>query len=129
MVTTQVSVGSLKEGRYIIIDGVACMVRSVQTSKTGKHRHAKARVEAIGIVNKEKKIIVKPTHDNIDVPVIEKKSAQILSIAGDKANVMDMETYETFDLDIPEDLKADVTEGRQVIYWIILNDKIMKQVK
>ena len=45
------------------------------------------------------------------------------------ANVMDTETYEIFDLKIPEELKSEVKENSEVIYWIILNDKVMKQVK
>ena len=98
-------VGSLKVGGYVIIDGAACRVVSIQTSKTGKHGHAKSRVEAIGLVDDQKRIIVKPSHDRIEVPIVEKKSAQILSVIGDSANVMDLESYETFNLKSPEDLK------------------------
>ena len=42
---------------------------------------------------------------------------------------MDMESYETFDLEIPDDLKGEVEEGGQILYWEILEDKIMKKVK
>ena len=122
-------VGSLKVGGYVIIDGAACRVASIQTSKTGKHGHAKSRVEAIGLVDDQKRIIVKPSHDRIEVPIVEKKSAQILSVIGDSANVMDLESYETFNLKIPEDLKDKVTEGKQVLYWIVLNERILKQLK
>jgi len=41
---------------------------------------------------------------------IEKKTAQVLSIQGNTANVMDSETYETFDLEIPEELKGQVVD-------------------
>jgi len=129
MAVKQTDVGSLKKGGYVVVDGVACVVRSIQTSKTGKHGHAKARVEAVGILDDVKKIFVKPCHDNIAVPIIEKKNAQVLSITGESANVMDMETYETFDLKIPEELKGQVVEGGQVMYWIILDSKLMKQIK
>jgi len=122
-------VNTIKQGSYIIIDDIACVVKSLQISKPGKHGHAKCRIEASGLINGEKKIIVKPTHDNVEVPIVEKENAQVLSIHGDKANVMDMKTYETFDLDIPEELKDEVKPGMQVLYWIILGDKIMKQVK
>jgi len=70
-----------------------------------------------------------PGHDNVDVPIVEKKSAQVLSIQGSTANVMDSESYETFDLSIPEEFKGEVVEGVNVMYWVILNDKVMKQVK
>jgi len=129
MTTKLVAVGSIKDGAYIIIDGLPCTVKSVQVSKTGKHGHAKCRIEAIGIIGDQKKVIVKPAHDNIEVPIVEKKTAQVLSIQKDKANVMDMETYETLDLDIPEELKSEVKEGVQVQYWIILDKKVIKSVK
>jgi translation initiation factor 5A len=51
-----------------------------------------------------------------------------LSISGNTANVMDNESYETFDLEIPEELQGQVKDGCQVMYWIVLNDKVMKQV-
>ena len=122
-------IGSIKVGGCIIIDGVACRVVSVQTSKTGKHGHAKARIEAIGLINDDKKVIVKPSHDKAEVPIVEKKSAQVLSINNDVANVMDMETFETFDIKIPEELKGKVQENSNVVFWIILGIKVLKQMK
>ena len=124
-----VSVGEIKAGKYIVVDGMACVVKSVQKSKPGKHGHAKCRIEAVGLINGEKKIFVKPVHDTVDSPLIEKENAQVLSIKGDVANVMDLKTYETFDLNIPEEMKEEVKEGSQVMYWIILKDKMMKQVR
>ena len=123
------SVGSLKKGNYVVIDGIACTVVDTQTSRPGKHGHAKVRLSAVGLIDGKKRVIVMPGHDNIEVPIIDKKSAQVLSISGDMANVMDSETYETFDIKIPEELKGQVKEGSNVLYWIILNDKVIKQVK
>jgi len=124
-----VPIVSMKKGSYIVIDGVACVTQDTQTSRPGKHGHAKVRLTAVGILDGSKRVIVKPGHDNVETPIIEKKTAQILSISGDTANVMDMETYETFDLKIPEELKPDVAEGSSVLYWTILKDKVMKQIK
>ena len=42
---------------------------------------------------------------------------------------MDMETYDTFDLKVPDELKDRVKEGIQIIYWIILGEKVLKQIK
>lgn len=126
---TTTHVSALKPGSYVIIDGVACVVKNIQTSRTGKHGHAKCRVEAVGLINNDKKVIVSPAHDNIDVPIVSKRSAQVLSISNNMVNVMDIKTYETFDIKIPDELKDEVKEGGEVIYWIILDDKVMKQVK
>ncbi len=123
------SVGSLKKGNYVILEGAACTVSDMQISRPGKHGHAKVRLSAVGIIDRKKRVVVMPGHDNIEVPIIDKRTAQVLSISKDTANVMDMETYETFDLKIPEDLKSSCVEGATVLYWVILNDKVMKQVQ
>lgn len=129
METRQTDASSLKDGSYVILDDTPCIVKSIQTSKTGKHGHAKCRIEAIGMVDQRKIIKVMPGHEKVDVPIIEKRSAQVLSVSGDKANVMDSESYETFDIDIPEELKGQVTEGSNVMYWIIMDKRVIKQVK
>ncbi|HLF54844.1 MAG TPA: translation initiation factor IF-5A [Candidatus Nanoarchaeia archaeon] len=129
MSTKVVGAGTLKEGSYILIDGAACKVVSAETSKSGKHGHAKVRMVAVGILDEKKREIVMPAHDNVEVPIIEKKTAQILSVSGDVANVMDEENYETFDLKIPEELKATVVPNCKVLYWVILGQRVMKQLK
>ena len=129
MSTKVVGAGTIKEGSYIVVDGVACKVANAETSKSGKHGHAKARIVAIGLIDNKKREIVLPAHDNVEVPIIEKKSAQVLSVVGDMANVMDDETYETFDLKIPEELKDTVVPNCKILYWTILGEKVMKQLK
>ncbi|PIN80330.1 translation initiation factor IF-5A [Candidatus Woesearchaeota archaeon CG10_big_fil_rev_8_21_14_0_10_34_8] len=120
---------ALKKGSYVLIDGEPCKVVDTSTSRPGKHGHAKVRITGVGILDGKKRQMVAPGHDNITVPVIEKRSAQVLSIAGKMANVMDAESYETFDLEIPDDIKAEVVEGCNILYWVITGTKVMKQVK
>ncbi|MBD3313346.1 translation initiation factor IF-5A [Candidatus Woesearchaeota archaeon] len=127
--TKPVSIGTLQKGNYVVIDDVACRVVDTQTSRPGKHGHAKVRMNAVGLIDGRKREIVMPGHDKIPTPIIDKRTAQVLSVTDDTANIMDSETYETFDLEIPEELKGQVVEGSQVMYWVILNDKVMKQVK
>lgn len=127
--TKLVSIGGLQRGNYVVVDGVACRVTDTQMSRPGKHGHAKIRLSAVGLIDNKKRVIVLPGHDNIATPIVGKRIAQVLSIHGDTANVMDSETYETFDLKIEPELKADCKEGCNVLFWIILDKKIMKQVK
>jgi translation initiation factor 5A len=129
MSTRQVNASTVKEGDTILIEGVPCKIVSVQKSKPGKHGAAKARMVGIGIFDEKKRDVVMPGSDRVEVPLVEKRSAQVLSITGDDANVMDMETYEAFDLKIPEELKSTVHDGIQILYWVILDQKLMKQVK
>ncbi|MBT3303964.1 translation initiation factor IF-5A [Candidatus Woesearchaeota archaeon] len=127
--TKPVGIGTLQKGNYVVIEGAACKVFSVEISRPGKHGHAKVRLTGSGLIDGKKRVVVAPGHDHIDVPIVGKKGAQILSINGDKANVMDSETYETFDLDIPEELKESAVSGANIIYWTIMDNKVMKQVK
>lgn len=127
--TKPAGIGTLTKGSYVVIEGVASKVTDTSTSRPGKHGHAKVRLTGIGLIDGKKRIVVAPGHDHIDVPIIEKKNAQVLSISGDMVNVMDNETYETFDLAIPEELKDEIVEGCNVLYWDILDTKVIKQVK
>lgn len=127
--TKVVSIGSLQKGNYVVIDDVPCKVTETQTSRPGKHGHAKVRLTAVGLFDNKKRQVMMPGHDNIEVPIVDKRTAQVLSISGDMANVMDTESYETFDLRIPDDLKEDIEEGSQVLYWVVMDQKVMQQVK
>lgn len=125
----QVVLGSVKKGDTIIIESSPCRVTNIQVSKTGKHGHAKARVEGVGVFDDKKRVIISPTHDKAEVPIVEKRGAQVLAISGNTATVMDTESYETFELPIPEELKDDVKENVQVLYWKIMGQMMIKQLK
>ena len=129
MTTKMVTANNVQKGSFVILEGAACRVVDVEISKPGKHGHSKVRISAVGLVDDKKRVVVMPGHDNIEVPIIEKRTAQILSVHDDTANVMESETYETFDLKIPEEFKGQVVEGASVLYWIIMNEKVVKQVK
>jgi len=127
--TLQKSATELKPGSYVIFDNVPCVVKDIQISKTGKHGHAKARVEAVGLIEDKKIIKVMPGSDKVIVPIVEKKTAQVLAVQGDSANLMDTSSYETFDLPIPAELKERIKEGNQVSYWIVMGQKVIKEAK
>lgn len=112
----QVEVRQLREGGYVVIDDEPCEIISMSVSKPGKHGAAKARIDAIGIFDSQKRSIVQPVTAKIYVPIVERKRAQIISVTGNVAQLMDMETYETFELEIPEELKDKIEPGKEVMY-------------
>ncbi len=112
----QVEVKNLKEGKYVIIDDEACVIKSISKSKPGKHGSAKARVEAIGLFDGQKRSFIGSVANKIYVPLVERKNAQVLSITGDIAQLMDMGDFTTFEITIPEDLKERIKEGEEVSY-------------
>jgi len=122
-------VSSLKVGRYMMMDGRPCQIVNMDWSAPGKHGHAKYRVTGIDILTSSKHMGVYTSHDKVEVPIIEKKNAQVLSVAGDKAQVMDMQSYETFDVAIPPEFKDKIVANAEVTYWEIMNDKVIREVK
>jgi len=125
MSTMKAAIKSLKQGKYVMIDGEPCKVISVSVSVPGKHGGAKARLDATGIFDDRRRSIVKPADTELDVPIIEKKTAQVVALTGDMAQLMDLETYDTFELKVPEDLKGNVVQGSDVSYWIIEGRKML----
>lgn len=124
-------VGSLREGRYIIVDGEPCRIVGITKSKPGKHGSAKARVVAIGIFDGAKRSFVKPVDANVEVPMINKRSGQVFSVTSSGVQIMDLETYEYLDAPFPEDenLKAKLTSGVEIEYWQILGRVKIVRIK
>src|SRR3989344_3878836 len=105
MVLKIIDATQAKAGQVIMIENEPFTVRSNDISKTGKHGHAKCRMEAIGVFTGKKKVLVVPGHERFDVPNVEKKRAQVLSVGEETASVMDLESYETLDYRFDESLK------------------------
>ena len=122
------SMNELKVGSFILIEGAVCKVTNMTHSKPGKHGSPKIRLEATGVLDGRRRSLVQPADGRVEVPIIEKKNAQIISISGDKASAMDLETYETFDIEIPEEFQGKLQEGSTVLYWDI-GVKLMKTIK
>jgi translation initiation factor 5A len=112
----QVEMKDLKEGRYVIIDDEACIIKSIAKSKPGKHGAAKARVDAVGVFDNQKRSIVGSVATKIYVPIVERKSAQVLSIDGSNVQLMDMAEFTTFEIPLPEEYRGKVKEGEEVQY-------------
>ncbi len=128
MSTEQAEVRELKEGRYVNIDDEPCKILSISTSKPGKHGEAKARIEAVGIFDGNKKSVVYPVKHKVQVPLIDKRQAQVVSIQGGEAQLMDLETYEMFQLPIPEDIKDTLKSGSDILYLVAMGRKKITRV-
>ncbi|WP_297066471.1 translation initiation factor IF-5A [Thermococcus sp.] len=130
---TKVQVSKLKPGRYIIIDGEPCRIVNVTVSSPGKHGSAKARIEAVGIFDGKVRSIVKPTSAEVDVPIIDKRVGQVIAITPDTVQIMDMETYELYDVPfeggVDEEVRDQLKEGITVEYWETLGRIQIKKVR
>jgi len=114
----------LRVNRYVIIDDEPCKIMSMSTSKPGKHGEAKARIEAIGVFDGQKRSIVHPVKHKVHVPMIDKRNAQVLASIGNSAvQLMDLETYETFEMPIPDEFKNQLEPGKEIQYLEALGRK------
>ena len=118
----------IRPGRFVIIDGVPCRVVDIETSSPGKHGSAKVRLTAITIFGNGKKTIIKPGDGDIDVPIVTKKKAQVVSISGNSAQLMDSDTYEVYELQIPEDLNGKLNAGTLVEVMDVMNQKLIARI-
>lgn len=128
MVLRLTTAHSSKPGSVIIIDGEACTVRSNDISKTGKHGASKCRIEAIEIFSGKKKVVAVPGDTRYDVPMIDKRKAQVLSVSDSSASVMDLESFETIDVPVLEEIKGQVAAEKQVEYWDVEGKKMIMRV-
>ena len=113
---TQAEIRELKVNRYLMVDDEPCKIINITTSKPGKHGEAKARMEVVGVFDRQKRSIVHPVKHKVRVPMIDKRNAQVIAIVGDNVQLMDMATYETFEMPIPEEFKDSIEPGKEVLY-------------
>ncbi len=111
----------LKVGRYVNIDDEPCKIISISTSKPGKHGSAKANIDAASIFTGAKKSLVGPVSTKVQVPLIDKRKGQIISVQGDEVQIMDLETYENFTMTINPDHECVIEDGAEVMYIIAMD--------
>ncbi|MDH5199594.1 MAG: translation initiation factor IF-5A [Candidatus Bathyarchaeota archaeon] len=124
-------VGDLKVGSYAIVEDEPCQIVDIQKSKTGKHGSAKFRCSAISIFDGSKRSFVSPVDASIQIPMVEKRSGQIVSIGPATMQLMDLETYEIFDVAKPqeEEIASRLGSGKEVEYWKIMGRYKIQRVK
>ena len=126
-----IELGSLKIGSYILLPvsdqptGEPCRITEYDTSKPGKHGAAKARIVGMGVFDNQKRPHVGPVSMQVHVPLIDKRPGQIISMSDSNIQVMDMETFETIDVDmVDEEIKEKLEQGQEIEYW-----KVMDRIK
>ena len=130
MSTRPVDLGDVKEGSFVVVDDEPCRVVEVEKSKPGKHGSAKIRLVAIGFFTGSKKSYMGPSSSKIDVPEVEKRVGQILNVSNGTVQLMDLETFETFETQyFDEEIASRLEPGAEVEYWRIMGKSKITKVK
>lgn len=119
----------LKVGKYVLIEDIPCRVVNIESSKPGKHGSAKMRITAIGIFSGQKKTLLSPGDADVEIPIIERKTVQIMSVSGNNAQVMDQKTYEMYDMEVPEEMLADAAPGKEADVLEAMGMRKMERIK
>ncbi|MCW3988996.1 MAG: translation initiation factor IF-5A [Candidatus Bathyarchaeota archaeon] len=124
-------VGDLKVGSYAIVDDEPSRIMSIQKSKPGKHGSAKYRCSAVSLFDGSKRSFVSPVATSINIPIVEKNAAQIVSMNPNGLQLMDLESYEVFEVTMPndKDIVAKLAAGKEVEYWKIMGRYKIQRVK
>ncbi len=112
----QEEVRNLKENHYVIIDDEPCKIKSIDTSKPGKHGESKARIDAVGIFDGKKHNMLNPVSAKVRTPIIDRRKGQVVNKANGEVNIMDMDSYQTFQLDIDEEIYEELDQGQEIRY-------------
>ncbi len=105
MVKLQKEIRDIQKGSYLIMDDAPCEIIAYSTAKPGKHGSAKARIEGKGVFDNKKRSMSQPVDAKVWVPVIERRQGQVINLEGNNvAQIMDLNSYESFSLEIPSEL-------------------------
>ena len=122
------SAKELKEGKYVIIEDRPCRIVNIDSAKPGKHGAAKMRVTGIGVFDGQKKQLLVPSDADVEVPIIDRLNAQVVSVSGKTAQLMDTTTYEVFELSVPDELLKDTVAGKEAELMCALGRKIITKI-
>jgi translation initiation factor 5A len=115
MVKLQKEIRDIKKGSYLIMDDTPCEIIAYSTAKPGKHGSAKARIEGKGVFDNKKRTMSQPVDAKIWIPVIERRQGQVINLEGNNvAQIMDLNSYESFSLEIPRELN--ISGDREIEY-------------
>jgi translation initiation factor 5A len=119
----------LKVGKYVLIDDVPCKVVNIESSKPGKHGSAKMRITAVGIFEGQKKTLLSPGDADVEIPIIDRQTVQIMSVSGKTAQVMDSKTYEVYDIDVPDEILKDAAAGKEADILEAMGKKMIERIR
>ncbi len=127
MVQKIINATEARVGTNLILEGEFYTVKKMDVSKTGKHGHAKCRIEAENMVSGNKKVFVTPGHDRFEVPMVNKNKGQVLSVSENNASIMDLDSFETIEVSVPSELHGQIGINDNVEYWNVEGTLILKR--
>ena len=121
----------MKEGSYIVIDGEPCKTVEVEKSKPGKHGSAKVRLTGIAIFTGSKKTVIGTVDTHIEIPMIDKRAAQVISATPTSVQLMDLQSFEVTETPTPTEpeFQGKMQPGAEVEVWVVMGKSKVMRIK
>jgi len=113
----------LERGNYFLINSEPVRVLRKEVIVVGTHSHSKLKFYIQGLREKGERTVTFQHSDRVEKIEIMRKQGQIISKSGNKVQLMDAVSYETFDSNLPQELSDDINEGDNVTF-VELNGKV-----
>ncbi|MBI2133357.1 hypothetical protein HYU11_01605 [Candidatus Woesearchaeota archaeon] len=110
----------VKIGEWIIFNREPYKLKRKEIVTAGTHMHSKLKFIMQGLFSTGEKSAVYGHHDKVDIAELEMKSGPVISIAGNKCQIMDSRSYEVVDVEMGPDLA--VEEGK-VVMFVLYNGR------
>jgi translation initiation factor 5A len=84
----------------------------------------------MGVFDGSRHSLVSPVSASVEVPLIDKRNGQVISMSGQVLQIMDLETFEVFETSAVEDeIRDKINQGGEVEYWKVLERIKIVRVK
>jgi len=106
----------IKKGAYIRYNNEVLKVVRKEVVACGTHSHSKTKIFVQGLHGGGEKSFNLSHSENVEELPIWRKEAQVISKMPDKVQIMDVQSYETFDAEIGKELLETLNEGDSVTF-------------
>ena len=104
----------IKTGDWVMFNRQPFKVKRKEIVTAGTHMHSKSKLIMVSLFGGGEKAQVYGHHDKLDTVDIQHKLGQVISVSGNKCQIMDTKSYEVFDALTTEE--NPVSEGQSVLF-------------
>jgi translation initiation factor 5A len=107
----------LKKGECIIINNGIYKITRKEVVAVGTHSHSKTKIYVVPIEGGGEKNYIYNHQDKVEIPEIENRVGQIISIGENSLQVMDTKTYETLEVLSNQEILDKAEEGKILFFF------------
>jgi translation initiation factor 5A len=106
----------LERGKFFEHKGELLQVLRKGVISVGTHSHTKLSFTVCDLSGKREKEMILAHNDKVDMVDIMKKKASVIAKSGNSIQIMDAQTYETYDALCEPDILETLNEGDEIIF-------------